>query len=322
MTASVRDQARALRESAGVRVRDDLTVVHVRGDDAPTWLNGQVTSDVREVPAGHGVYGLAVTVRGKIMADLWVVHSGGDLAVVLPKSAVETVLASFEHQIIMDDVELVPDDGLAIISVQGPKTGAVIDAAALPDRDSATAPALRGGASVVERQRCDELGHGGELILVAEPERATVFAALVAQAERVGGCAVDDEGLELARLRAGRPRFERDFGPEQYPQEAGLEERAVSFSKGCYLGQEVICTLENRGRLTRRLARLTAAQGALAPGSELQDDDARQVGKVTSAAFDPESGRLLALGYVKRAAATAGATLHAGSASVELAGLV
>jgi folate-binding protein YgfZ len=307
MTASVSDQARALRESAGVRVRDDLVVVHVRGDDARTWLNGQVTSDVREVPAGHGVYGLAVTVRGKIMADLWVIHSGGDLAVLLPKTAMETVLASFERQIIMDDVELVPDDALAIISVQGPKAGAVIEAAALSD---------------TERQRCDELGHGGELIVVAEPQRASVFAALIAEAERVGGCAVDDQGLELARLRAGRPRFERDFGPEQYPQEAGLEERAVSFNKGCYLGQEVICTLENRGRLTRRLARLSAAQGALAPGSELHDGDDRQVGKVTSAAFDPESGRLLALGYVKHAAAAAGATLHAGSASVELAGLV
>lgn len=307
MTASVSDQARALRESAGVRLRDDLMMVHVRGDDARTWLNGQVTSDVREVPAGQGVYGLAVTVRGKIMADLWVIHSGGDLAVLLPKSAVGTVLASFEHQIIMDDVELVPDDALAIISVQGPKAGAVIDAAALSD---------------IERQRCDELGHGGELIVVTEPQRAIAFAALVAEAERAGGCAVDDQGLELARLRAGRPRFERDFGPEQYPQEAGLEERAVSFNKGCYLGQEVICTLENRGRLTRRLARLIAAQGALAPGSELLDGDERQVGKVTSAAFDPESGHLLALGYVKHAAATAGATLRAGSASVELAGLV
>jgi folate-binding protein YgfZ len=307
MTVSVSDQARALRESAGVRMRDDLRVVHVRGNDATTWLNGQVTSDVREVPAGHGIYGLAVTVRGKIMADLWVVHSGDELAVLLPKSATETVLASFEHQIIMEDVELVPDDALAIVSVQGPQASSVIESAALAQ---------------VERQRCDELGHGGELLVVPAAEAASVFATLISAAERAGGCAIDDDGLELARLRAGRPRFERDFGPEQYPQEAGLEERAVSFSKGCYLGQEVICTLENRGRLTRRLARLTAAAGTLAPGSELQDGDARQVGKVTSAAFDPESGKLIALGYVKHAAASAGAKLQAGSASVELQGLV
>jgi hypothetical protein len=307
MTVSVSDQARALRESAGVRMRDDLRVVHVRGDDATTWLNGQVTSDVREVAAGHGVYGLAVTVRGKIMADLWVVRRGGELAVLLPASAMETVLASFDHQIIMEDVELVPDDALAIVSVQGPQASTVFDAAAI---------------GALERQRCDELGSGGELLLVPATQAASVFAALVGAAERIGGCAVDDDGLELARLRAGRPRFERDFGPEQYPQEAGLEERAVSFSKGCYLGQEVICTLENRGRLTRRLARLSAAAGTLTPGSELQDGDARRIGKVTSAAFDPESGKLLALGYVKHAAASAGAKLHAGGASVELQGLV
>jgi folate-binding protein YgfZ len=307
MMASISDQARALRESAGVRVRDDLGVVHVRGDDARTWLNGQVTADVREVPAGQGVYGLAVTVRGKIMADLWVVNSAGELAVLLPKSATETVLASFEHQVIMEDVELVPDDTLAIVSVQGPKATAAIDAAAL---------------GAVDRQRCDELGYGGELLLLAAARLNDVFAALVNAVEYVGGCAVDDAGLELARLRAGRPRFERDFGPEQYPQEAGLEERAVSFSKGCYLGQEVICTLENRGRLTRRLARLTASAGALVPGSELQDSEARQVGKITSAALDPDSGQLLALGYVKNAAARAGEKLRAGAASVELQGLV
>jgi tRNA-modifying protein YgfZ len=96
----------------------------------------------------------------------------------------------------------------------------------------------------------------------------------------------------------------------------------VSFNKGCYLGQEVICTLENRGRLTRRLTRLRAAQGALEPGSELLDAAAKPVGKVTSVVLDPQSGQLLALGYVKHAAANAGAALHSGSTAVDVQGVV
>ena len=305
--ASSLDQARALEQNAGVRRRDDLELVHVRGEDAQTWLNGQVTADVREIKAGDGVYSLAVTVRGKIMADLWVVRSGGELAVLLPKTAADTVLASFEHQIIMEDVELVRDAALRVVSVQGPRAGEVIAAA---------------GLEGIERARGDELGHGGELVLVAADRAEHAYAQLVSAAQAADGGEVDDSGFELARLRTGRPRFERDFGLEQYPQEVGLEARAVSFSKGCYLGQEVICTLENRGRLTRRLTRLRAAQGALEPGSELLDAAAKPVGKVTSVVLDPESGQLLALGYVKHAAASAGAALHSGTAAVDVQGVV
>jgi tRNA-modifying protein YgfZ len=306
-TANLLEQARALQHTAGVRLRDDLELVRVRGDDAAKWLNGQVTADVRELADGQGVYSLAVTVRGKIMADLWVVRSGGELGVLLPKTATETVLASFEHQIIMDDVELVRDPEVRVVSVQGPSAAAVIAAA---------------GLETGERQRCDELGHGGELLLVGAGHADAVHTRLVAAARATGGAAIDDAGFELARLRAGRPRFERDFGLEQYPQEAGLEERAVSFNKGCYLGQEVICTLENRGRLNRQLARLRAIDGTVEPGSELLDAAGQKVGKVTSAVLDPESQHWLALGYVKRTAATADAALHAGATRIEVQGVV
>jgi folate-binding protein YgfZ len=255
------------------------------------------------------VYSLAVTVRGKIMADLWVVRSGGELSVLLPRTASDTVLASFEHQIIMDDVELVRDPAVRVLSIQGPGAATVGEAAA---------------SAGVERQRCDELGSGGELLLVPADQADAVYARAVAAAAQAGGGAVDDAGFELARVRAGRPRFERDFGPEQYPQEAGLEERAVSFNKGCYLGQEVICTLENRGRLSRRLARLhaDASASALQPGSELLDAEARTVGKITSLVLDPEQRRLLALGYVKQAAAKPGTSLTAAGATLQLQALV
>src|SRR5687768_8057314 len=96
------EEAKFLHETVGVRRRDDLLVVHVTGDDRLTWLNGQVTNDVRSAKPGTPVYALAVTVRGKIMADAWVLDRGDRLAVVLPRTASDRVLASFEQQIIME----------------------------------------------------------------------------------------------------------------------------------------------------------------------------------------------------------------------------
>ena len=293
MMTSASDQAHALVHSAGLRERGDLSLVHVRGDDRASWLNGQITNDVRAMVRGVGVYALAVTVRGKIMADLWAIDRGDELSLLLPEPALPTVLESFERQIIMEDVELTTDTELAVISIQGPRASDVA------------------GELGSEAHRCDELGTGGVFVLVPRAQLSDARRGLLAAVERVGGCAVDESGFELARLRLGRARFGEDFSDQNYPQEAGLKSLAVSFSKGCYLGQEVVCTLENRGRLTRALVRLEApGQLELSRGTALRDQNDQEVGRVTSSAFDPERGASLALGYVKSAHAVADARLR------------
>ncbi|MFI5307466.1 MAG: YgfZ/GcvT domain-containing protein [Polyangiales bacterium] len=303
--ASTTAQAEALAHSAAVYVRDDLAAVAVCGEDRLRWLNGQITCDARNAVGNRGVYGLAVTVRGKIMADLWVVDRGEHLLVLLPRTALDTVLASFERQIIMDDVELRREPTLAVISVQGPRSKEVIE----PEAEQA--------------HHCDELAHDGYFVLSPGTERSTVFERLRLRAETLGGCAIDAEGYELARLRAGRGRFGADFGEHEYPQEAGLGALAVSFEKGCYLGQEVVCTLENRGRLTRRLVRLELSQHAEAKaGAELRDEQGHAMGSLTSSAHDPESDRTLALGYVKRAHAVAGQRLQTAGGPAQVVAIV
>jgi tRNA-modifying protein YgfZ len=294
--ADANEQARFLSESVGLRKRDDLVLVNISGDDRREWLNGQVTNDVRTFHAGDAVYALAVTVRGKIMADVWVLDRGEQLAVLLPKTACAAVLASFEQQIIMEDVELAAVLKTRVISVQGPRAHDVLE------------------GHIVERHRADELGHGGYLALL--PDDASLDAEwpqLRARAEQLGGGEVDDQGFELARLRAGRALFGRDFWDQHYPQEAGLITRAVSFNKGCYLGQEVVCTLESRGRASRRLVTLEAPlQAGLPRGASLVDGSDREVGQLTSVAADPERERAIALGYVKTALGAAGTELRAG----------
>lgn len=275
-------EAEALRTVAGLRRRDDLVVYRVSGDDQRSWLNGQVTCDIRNTTPGQGVYGLAITVKGRVMADLWVLDLGeDDLHVAMPKDAASAVTERFETQIIMEDVELLVRPELSVMSVQGPRGAAL------------TSDAAADGEQVVS---ADELGIGGCLVLTQEADAC--WSRLSEAVTAAGGAVVTDPGWELARIGLGVPRFERDFGDDTYPQEAGLKARAVSFNKGCYVGQEVVCTLENRGRLSRQLCRLHS-ETALTPGTVVRDGDV-DIGRITSAAASGPDAHV-ALGYVKRA---------------------
>ncbi|HEX2678111.1 MAG TPA: glycine cleavage T C-terminal barrel domain-containing protein, partial [Polyangiales bacterium] len=286
------DEARALAQSAGVRVRDELRVVRVRGDDRSSWLNGQVTGDVRALQPGIGVHALAINVRGKIMGELWVADRGEHIDLVLADAAQTAVLESFEHYIIMEDVVLEPEPDARIVSLQGP-------------RAQELAAQLSGAFTA------DELGRGGVFL-----KAPTLDAALTLQREleQAGARVISEAGFELARLRAAQPRFGVDYDLATYPQEAGLK-HTVSFQKGCYLGQEVVCTLENRGRLNRRLCALEAwSESTPRAGDALEAQPGQAAGQLTSATRDPETGRWIALGYVKRAHAIAGTQLTSAAA--------
>jgi folate-binding protein YgfZ len=278
-------------------------VVRVQGDDRLSWLNGQVTNDLRALENAGSVHALAVHVRGKIMADLWVVATSDELLIVIPKSAKATLLESFERYIIMEDVTLVPWPGAQVLSVVGPEASQLTAAVSV---------------NAVTGYACDELGLGGYAFVGERAALEPIMASLAA----AGAVSIDERGYELVRLRLGVPRFGHDFGERSYPQEAGLKQ-LVSFAKGCYLGQEVVCTLENRGKLTRRLALFqgaAAADGGGVPpaGTYLKTASDETPGEVTSAVYDPDLAAVLALGYVKRAHAAPGTTLTAAGAHLTL----
>jgi folate-binding protein YgfZ len=288
---STSEQADALLQTVGVRARDDLRALRLKGDDQRSWLNGQVTADVRQTKAGDAVYALAVNVKGRVLTDLWVLDEGEALLVLMPLATLATVRESLERQIIMEDVELVLDEELRVLSAQGPA-------------------APRACAGMPHTFPCSELEASGAFVLVSASTRDEKLAELTAAAEREGGCAVDDAGFTLARLRVGRPLLGLDFGERAYPQEAGLKGLAVSFNKGCYLGQEVVCTLEHRGKLSRRLLRLESVDGSASIGDELSDAGGQAIGQITSCATDTASGHTLALGYAKMAHAAEGHELR------------
>jgi len=282
------------------RVRDDETVVEVTGDDAGTWLQGQLTNDVRRATPGNGVYSLVVDVKGKIVGDLWVFpEQDGRFLCAVGDDHVDAVLERLDAYIIMEDVELTRRPDLAVVTVLGstPHGGG-----AVPD------------AGVPRTYRTERLpGRPGVDLVVPRDDLGSVTAKL-----RDAARELDDDAWETRRLAHGAPRFGVDFDHRHFPQEAGLRDRAVSFDKGCYLGQEVVCMLEMRGKLKRRLGRVRGAGGAAAtPGAEVTGPDGQVVGVLGSGARQP-SGDLVAFAMLPTALAAPGTRVQVGESDLEV----
>lgn len=278
-------QVRWLAETAGVFETQDR-VVHVRGDDARSWLNGQVSHDVSKLSGDVAQYALALTVKGRVVSDLWALQDEEGMAIVLPAARVESALARFEQYIIMEDVELSADPDLVVVTVQGPRASEVLSS--LP--------------AELRRYPCARLASTGFDVWVPRAQASAVVATLVARAAELGGGQVDETGWAHAHVVLGVPRIEHDFGDDTYPQEAGLGGRALSFGKGCYLGQEVVYMLHNRGQLARRLVQLEGPSGlALPVGSTVVDAEGKRLGEVTSSLPPLDDQHTLGLAFVKRA---------------------
>jgi folate-binding protein YgfZ len=294
------EQVAWLTASVGVFVTSDR-VVRLVGEDCQSWLNGQVTADVRELNPGTASYALTVSLKGRVQSDLWAVREPGalsptgpdGLAVVLPATCQEVALQAFEKHIIMEDVELVPAPGLRVLSVQGPKASALVEQL----------------GAVGTLYPCARLAPlPGFDLWLTETELPQLLERCAVLAGQLGGGLLDAAGWAHAHVALGVARAGIDFGSDTYPQEAGLKARAVSFNKGCYTGQEVVYMLEKRGQLARRLVQLRGPGVATAAGGLVTDADGLRVGEVTSSTQSGAHG--LALAYVKRVHAHAGAALR------------
>ncbi len=281
--------------------RAELATLVVTGSDRVTWLNGMLTCDlVKRPPEGGAVYGLAVARNGRVMTDVVVVLAPDQTLLVVPATMLELLRGHLDHYLVMEDVELhLGGDAFAVWEVHGPRAADALGAA--------KAVGALGGT-------LDRTGLGGAIVL-APRARETEVAAALAGAATIG----NDTGWEALRLERGVPRFGVDFDDKTYPQEAQLEKQAVSFDKGCYLGQEVVCMLEMRGHVKRKLVPVVFESGEPpAPGAAVTDEAGAAIGEVTSAALSPTRGRPIALAMLKRAFAEAGHHVLVGGVRAEV----
>ncbi len=285
------------------------TKLRLRGTDRLRFLNGQVPNDVRQATADQSIYACLLTAKGKLCADTFVTAGPDFLQVDAEPELREALLARLERYLIADDVEIEDvTDSLALLHWL--PTGG----------DNALAPpALEWATSPVRSRRYGATGFDFFLDRALSDD---AIAQLPASGHRV--LAATDPEIEARRIAAGVPRWGAELDETILLPEAGLETRAVDYTKGCYVGQEIVSRLKSLGHVNRYLRRLhtvapcetpPAAGSSLYPDAETPDPAAKEIGRVTSVApAGAQAQGWVALAYVRRGFDAPGTRLLAATA--------
>jgi folate-binding protein YgfZ len=298
-------QYRQLREEAGLLERADRGVIAVTGPDGAEYLQGQLTNDVEALAPGEGQYSALLDRKGHMQADMRILRRPAEEgfwidteAAALPAALKHLTMYSIGRDVSVADAS----QERSILSLIGPRSAEVAAAPPLPE-DACEAVSVAG-------TECLAVGTRGGIDLICAAADAERLAAALREA---GAADVSPEAVELLRIEAGVPRFGAEMGTETMPAEAGIVERAVSFTKGCYIGQETVARLHYKGKPNRHLRGLRLSAAA-EPGAALRLGE-KEVGRLGGAAVSPALGPI-GLAIVRREAEP-GAELSVGEDGVK-----
>jgi folate-binding protein YgfZ len=314
----------ALRETAGVLDLSFRSRLCLTGADRVRFLHGQITNDVKRLRPGEGCYAALVTAKGKMQSDLNVFCLADELLLDFEPGLTQAITQRLEKFIVADDVQLVdvaPHYGL--LSVQGPKAevvvrslGLFVEVPAKPFHLMKASDAALGEIYLMNQPR---LGSTGFDLFAPSVALPAVADKLIAAAKSVGGCACGWTAFETARIEAGVPRFGADMDETNIPLECGIEARAISYDKGCYIGQEVLNRIHSLGHVNRELRGLRLADDlkTLPARGDKLFKDGKEVGHLSSVVFSPALKANVALGYVRREVNAIGTKLNLCKAATE-----
>lgn len=301
----------AARESAALFDRSSRGKIAVAGGDRRAYLHAMLTNDVLALEAGGGCYAAYLTPQGRMIADMVLLELGDMILLDLDRSVTPDVLAKLDQFVFTEDVKLGDlSDAFGKLVVAGPAAPTVVAAAvAAADGRALSVDDLSGwstfrnmraafGGQVVVLAASDEPGVKSFDLYVERPYVDQLAAALTT----AGATAALPEDWEVLRVEAGRPAFGADMDGGTIPLEAGIESRAISSTKGCYPGQEVVIRVLHRGhgRIARRIVGLVMGTPEVpAAGDPLRSGE-REAGKITSAVWSPRAGAPIALAMVQR----------------------
>ncbi len=291
MTSTATDTSdyRAVTDGCGVLDRSERGKLALTGTEAKTFLQGQVSNDVESLSAGSGCYAALLTPKGKMLGDLRILDTGDALLLDTERASLQGLFNAVRRTMIGYDVQLHKRTlERSFFSLIGPGAFAVAGDELSGSPEHSHVRREVGGVAV--RAIRTDLG----VDLLCDSADA---AALATALEDAGAIPVSEETAEVVRVETGRPRYGIDLNDTVIPQEAGLNERAVSFTKGCYVGQETVARLYYRGKPNRHLRGLRLAAPA-APGDPIHVGD-REVGRLGSAVVSPRFGPI-ALALVRR----------------------
>ena len=292
-----------MRAGAGLIDRSYSGRILLTGADRRSYLQGLLTNDIEALTPGTGCYAAMLNAQGRMLTDMRVLELGDAILLDVPVAVVSSIRDHLDRFIFAEDVQV--EDATAAraeIGLYGPGALDVLVKAGTDDGAPSslfqmTRIRIAGVDALLVKS--DEAGVEGYDVIVDRTGEEAVTAALVA----AGAVRVSEADAEAVRIESGRPRFGRDMDTDTIPLEAGLEERAISRTKGCYVGQEVIVRVQDRGhgRVAKRLVGLTLDPDAKVPaaGARIASGD-REIGRVTSATWSPALDRPIALGYVHR----------------------
>ena len=308
----------ALNSGCGIYDLGFRTRISLTGNDRVRWLNGMVTNNIRDLAAGHGVYAFLLNPQGRILGDMCAYNQGDSIIVETDRNQAEKIVATFDHYIIMDDVEVTDiSEQQTALGLSGPRSRAILNLAGIE------VPNLQPLQMIAARCNCDcgclqctvirgeEGPQESYEIWLAPKDVYKTWQALIA----AGATPVGSEALEMLRIVAGIPLYGIDIRERDLPQETE-QMRALDFNKGCYVGQEIVERIRSRGNVHRKFTGfLVEGSAAIAAGAKIISDE-KEVGEVTSAAtrHTPSGDKTLALGYIRREVGMPGREVTIGAA--------
>lgn len=314
---------RAARETVALIDKNYRSYLRFTGPDRVRYLNAILTNNIKDLASGRGIVSLFLNPQGRIVAEIETYAEANSVFCVSYTMIRETLVPALDKFIIMDDVTLADETGTyGTLALEGPTAASVIQK--LTGTSLGSLSELSFQESSVGGIRCRLIkrspgGISGAEFLAARSDLSTLWQLLSEAAQQAGGRPMGYQALSALRLEQGVPWFGYDFGEKQIPHEAGLEQSHISYTKGCYTGQEIVERVRSRGQVNRMRALLkfdTTEPPAV--GTALIADD-KEIGQVTRTAFSPSLKSAIGMAYVRREKSDPGTQLSwgaSGSATV------
>jgi folate-binding protein YgfZ len=308
------------------------------GPDRVRYLNAVTSGNIRDLAPGQSALGLLLNAQGHMLAELITLVLEDRLLVLSHAFVGQRTFELLDKFIIMDDATLTDETAqTGTLAIEGPKAPELlreltrIEFAQLPSGAHVTTTVEFSGATIpcriwLRSGRHSLFGFLGAELLLPRESLLAAWEALGAAVRAHGGAPIGYRALDMRRLEAGIPWFGTDFDEHQIPQEAGVESTHISFTKGCYTGQEIVERVRSRGHVNRRLAVLHFSSAeAPKPGTaifaaahETAKGPVTEAGRLTSAAFSPQAGKAIGMGYLRREFLQPGTTLQCGNTTAEV----
>ena len=294
----------AVRSAVGLIDLSDRGLLQFTGPDRVSYLQGMLSNDVSALKAFDGQYATLLTQQGKVIADVRVLCSLNSLYLDFRENLTDKILVHLNRYLIADEVEIADRSReYAILSLQGPKAQALLSAIAVPGAEFPTRARQHAMVDIEGTAACvvhdSHTGEPGYVLIVPTASIVPIAEKLTHRGREFSAAWVGEDAQNILRVEAGVPRYGVDFSEDHLLLEVGID-HAFSFTKGCYLGQEVVERIRSRGHVNKRLCGLLLDGDQAAVRGDPVEVDSKEVGKITSSVISRRLQRPIALGYVNK----------------------